>query len=212
MYSNREMVERLLRVGLIRSERVKEAFMAVDRRHFVGKANLPVAYVDRPLPIGHGQTISAPHMVAIMVEELNPQPGENILEVGTGSGYHAALVSRLVLPGGRVITVERIPELARFAEKNLKRAGIENVKVLVGDGSLGYPPLAPYDRIYVTAASPGVPPPLLEQLKEGGVLLIPVETGYGYQVLKKIWKRKGGVEEEDRTECVFVPLIGKHGY
>jgi len=212
MYTNRQMVERLLRDGLIKSERVKEAFMAVDRKHFVGKANLPVAYVDRPLPIGYGQTISAPHMVAIMVEELNPQPGEVILEVGSGSGYHAAVISRLVLPGGKVITVERIPELARFAERNIRRAGIDNVKVVAGDGSLGYPPSAPYDRIYVTAASPGVPPPLLEQLKEGGLLLIPVETGYGYQILKKIRKRRGRVVEEDRTECVFVPLIGKHGY
>ena len=197
---------------MIRSDRVEKAFLEVDRKHFVGTGNRPVAYADRPLPIGYGQTISAPHMVAIMVEELNPQPGDKILEIGTGSGYHAAIVSRLVLPGGEVISIERIPELANFAISNLKRAGIRNVRVVVGDGTLGYPPESPYDRIYVTAASPTLPPPLLEQLKVGGLLLIPVETGYGYQILKRIIKRKGGVEEEGGVECVFVPLIGKYGH
>ncbi len=207
------LIERLKSLGYIRSERVEEAMRRVPRHEFVPEDLRDRAYVDSPLPIGKGQTISAPHMVALMTELLDPRPGDKVLEVGAGSGYHAAVVAELVKPDGKVITVERIPELAEFARENLRRTGYDEwVEVKVGDGSKGYPAEAPYDRILVTAGAPDIPPSLLEQLKPGGRLVIPV----GDRHMQELWLVKktedGKIEKERHGGCAFVPLVGEEGF
>ncbi|MGC9515015.1 protein-L-isoaspartate(D-aspartate) O-methyltransferase, partial [Methanocrinis sp.] len=169
-----------------------------------------MAYEDHPLPIGEGQTISAPHMVAIMCEILDLQEGMKVLDVGTGSGYHAAVMAELVGPEGHIYSIERIPELVVFARKNFREAGIENVTVAEGDGSFGLPEHAPYDRINVAATAPKLPEPLKEQLKVGGKLVIPVGTCY--QELVLVVKTEEGFELEHHGGVVFVPLIGDHGF
>ena len=206
------LVDSLLRRGYITSTSVANAVRRVPREEFVPQRLRDEAYIDTPLPIGDGQTISAPHMVAIMAEKLEVQPGHKVLEVGAGSGYHAAVVAELVRPGGRVFTVERYESLARFAEANLARAGYaDTVEVVVGDGSLGLPEHAPYDRIFVACGAPDVPSPLIEQLSDGGHMLVPV-GGKMYQDLIKIIKRGKKVTTENHGGCVFVPLVGEHGY
>ena len=206
----RRMVEKL-KEELNISERVAEAMLKVPRHVFVPPEYRREAYNDYPLPIGYDQTISAPHMVAIMCELLDLKEGMKVLEIGTGSGYHAAIVAELVGKDGKVITIERIPELAKRAEKTLKELGYDNVIVIVGDGSEGYKDEAPYDRIYVTATAPEVPPPLIDQLKEGGKMVIPI--GNFSQYLYLIEKKKGGkIEKRNMGPVRFVPLIGKFGF
>ncbi|MEJ2252155.1 MAG: protein-L-isoaspartate(D-aspartate) O-methyltransferase, partial [Candidatus Lokiarchaeota archaeon] len=171
------------------------------------------AYIDSPLSIGKGQTISAPHMVAMMLEILDLRQGEKILEVGTGSGYHAALCAELVSSEGHIYTIERHKELAEQAKDKILKAGYKNVTVIHGDGTLGYPEEAPYDKILVTAASPHkVPQPLKDQLKEGGVMCIPAGTRKFAQSLYTIKKEKGKFKSKRITGVRFVPLIGKHGF
>ena len=205
----RRMVEKL-KEELNISERVAEAMLKVPRHLFVPPEYRKEAYNDYPLPIGYDQTISAPHMVAIMCELLELGEGMKVLEIGTGSGYHAAVVAELVGKSGRVITIERIPELAKRAEEVLRSLGYDNVVVIVGDGSEGYEEEAPYDRIYVTATAPDIPPPLVEQLKEGGKMVIPV--GNFNQYLYLIEKRDGRIERRNMGPVRFVPLIGKFGF
>ncbi|MEM4264966.1 MAG: protein-L-isoaspartate O-methyltransferase [Thermoplasmata archaeon] len=208
----RRLVGNLISAGYVRSERVKNAMLKVPRELFVTEDLVPEAYVDTPLPIGQGQTISAPHMVAIMLEEQELKPGQKVLEVGTGSGYHAALAAELVRPDGRVYTIERIGELVAFAKRNISRAGYsDSVEVIEGDGSKGLPEKAPFDRIFVACGAPDVPEPLLDQLAEGGIMLVPVGGRY-YQELIKVRKKKGGIIRESRGGCIFVPLIGEYGY
>ena len=214
----KRLVEKLVREGIIRTEKVKRAMLKVPRELFVPEHLCELAYEDTPLPIGFGQTISAPHMVAIMLEEAELDEGMKVLEVGTGSGYNAALIAEIVAPEGsrrpgHVYTIERIAELAERAKENLRKAGYsDRVTVIVGDGSKGYPPAAPYDRIIVTAAAPEVPKPLVEQLKPGGILLIPIGDRYS-QVLYKIVKLPDGkLVKKKVTPCVFVPLIGEYGW
>lgn len=198
--------------GFLRSQRVIDAMMKVPREYFVPEEYRRYSYSDTPLPIGYGQTISAPHMVAIMTEFLNPQPGQRVLEVGTGSGYQAAILAEIVGMEGHVWTIERIPQLAEFAHDNIRRAGyLDRVSIVVGDGSGGFEPAAPYDRIIVTAAAPDVPRPMLEQLKDGGRLVIPVGELW-LQVLKVIIKEGGKVRYETSIPCVFVPLVGRYGF
>ena len=158
------------------SDRVLEAMDEIPRELFVPDRVRQMAYQDHPLPIGEGQTISAPHMVAIMCDVLDLGEGMKVLDVGTGSGYHAAVMAKLVGPGGHVYSIERVGTLVAFARKNLLEAGIENVTVFEGDGSLGLPDHAPFDRINVAATAPKVPEPLQAQLKVGGKLVIPVGT------------------------------------
>ena len=214
----RKLVRQLELEGVIRSEKVKKAMLKVPREEFVLPEYRKYAYVDSPLPILKGQTISAPHMVALMCEVADLNVGYKVLEIGTGSGYHAAVIAEIVAPEespvkGHVYTVERIPELAEFARRNLEKTGYaDRVTVIVGDGTLGYPEKAPYDRIIVTAAAPKPPEPLLEQLKIGGKLVIPVGSRY-LQHLYVIEKR--GAKEFKRetvTPCVFVPLVGEYGW
>lgn len=179
-------------------------------RHVFMPANLePYAYDDLPLPIGDGQTISAPSMVAAMCDVLDIQDGSKILEVGTGLGYHAAVMS--VLNGsGKVYTVERKPHLAEKARKILRELDYDNVEVIVGDGSEGLPEFAPYDRISVACAAPEVPGPLVDQLKDNGRMVIPV--GHYYQDLYLVEKKDGKVESYRKGGVAFVPLVGKYGF
>ena len=209
---NEELVRYLKRRGLIVTEEVERAFREVDRAHFTSGSPLIGSYGDHPLPIGEGQTISAPHMVAIMAEALRCEPGNRVLEIGTGSGYHAAVVSRLVSPGGHVYTVERISSLVKKAQRNIDMAGIGNIIVVGGDGSRGLVEHSPYDRIYYTCAAPKVPDMVIKQLAEGGILLAVVGPKRGAQMLERYHKGSGGVTKEDLTGCVFVPLIGEYGY
>jgi len=210
------LVEQLKREGILKSKKVVDAFKKVPRELFVWPGYEDQAYLDMPLPLGDtGQTISAPHMVAIMLEELRVEEGQKVLEIGAGSGYNAALLAELVGPKGEVITVERIPKLVSFARKNIEKAGYSSiVRIVQGDGTLGYPPKLEkemYDRIIVTAAAPYPPRYLITQLKEGGIMLIPIGP-HGYQELIRICKRKGKIVKEDLGGCVFVPLIGEDGY
>lgn len=207
-----ELVKNLVSEGVLRSEEIINAMMKVPREEFVPSRYRDLAYSDTPLSIGFGQTISAPHMVAIMTETLKPSRGDKVLEVGTGSGYQAAIIAEIVKPEGHVWTIEIIPELAGFAESNLRRAGYgDYVTVLIGDGSKGYVEAAPYDKIIVTAAAPSIPTPLVSQLREGGRMVIPVGNTY-MQVLKVIEKRGNSIHVEDSIHCVFVPLVGEYGF
>jgi protein-L-isoaspartate(D-aspartate) O-methyltransferase len=210
----KHLVLKLVREGRIRSSHVIEAMEAVPRELFVLPGEQKHAYVDTPLKIGSGQTISAPHMVGIMIEELDLMPGQRVLEIGAGSGYHASLVAHIVckLPKGHVFTTEIKPELAEFAKQNIKRAGYENlVTVISADGSVGYPKEAPYDRIFVTCASPDIPPPLIEQLAEDGKLLIPKGSTY-YCDLTMVTKVRNKIRKTNLGGCAFVPMLGEYGY
>jgi protein-L-isoaspartate(D-aspartate) O-methyltransferase len=193
--------------------------LAVPRHKFVPDEAISSAYIDSPLSIGLGQTISAPHMNAMMLELLNLKKGDKVLEVGTGSGYHAALCAEIVAPkkapdSGHVYTIERHENLAKKAEKSLKETGYEtSVSVIVGDGTLGYKKFAPYDKILVTASSPNkIPPPLKEQLIDGGILCIPAGSKEWGQDLYVITKKGIDFKLEKISGVRFVPLIGKYGF
>jgi len=191
------------------SEQVLHAMMSVPRHLFVRKSDIAHAYDDYPLPIGYGQTISAPHIVAIMCTLLDVEKGMNILEIGGGSGYHAAVLAELTGPDGMVYSIERIPELAEFARDNLRNAGYPNAAVMTGDGTLGLPEYAPYDRILVACAAPAIPPPLIDQLKRGGKMVIPI--GDYMQELYLVHKNDV-ISKEKSGGVIFVPLIGKYGF
>ena len=207
----RRTVENLVREGIIGSEAVKRAFLKYPRYLFVEEKYRKYAHLDEPLPIPAGQTVSAPHMVAIMLELAELKPGMSVLEIGTGSGWNASLISELVKTD--VYTVERIPELVEFARRNLERAGVKNVHVIPGDGTLGFPPKAPYDRIIVTAGAPDIPKPLVEQLKPGGKLIIPVGSYHLWQDLLEVIKLEdGSIKVKNHGGVAFVPLIGEHGW
>jgi protein-L-isoaspartate(D-aspartate) O-methyltransferase len=208
MQTQEALVSHLKQSGVLFSQNLIDAFTYVDRVDFVRPEDRLRAYEDYPLPIGYGQTISQPYIVALMTELLQVGPGDKVLEVGTGSGYQAAVLGVLAK---EVHSVERVPELAAQAEANLDALGIENVRVHLGDGSQGYPLAAPYDRISVAAAAPEVPPALLAQLAEGGRLVIPV-GGRKAQTLE-IWDRKRGkFAQTNSIPVVFVPLIGVAGW
>jgi protein-L-isoaspartate(D-aspartate) O-methyltransferase len=206
------MVRRLIEGGIIKSAPVAHAMELVERHLFLPSDMVDQAYLDTPLQIGEGQTISAPHMVAMMAEGLDLKPGLKVLEVGGGSGYHAAVMAEMVKPDGRVYSMERIPSLADSARRNLKAAGYEHlVEVIVGDGTRGLPVQAPFDRISIAAAAPYVPEPLKQQLAEGGKMLIPV-GGRWYQELTLVVRKEGDFVEKKLGGCVFVPLIGEFGF
>jgi protein-L-isoaspartate(D-aspartate) O-methyltransferase len=202
------MVEGQLASRDIKDERVLEAFRAVPRHQFVPQESRHLAYANGPLPISQSQTISQPYIVALMTQLLELKGDEVVLEIGTGSGYQAAILARLA---SEVHTVERHKELAKSATSILSALGYNNVHVHIGDGTLGWPDSAPYDGVIVTAAAPSVPRPLLKQLKDGGRVVIPV-GGRGAQFLE-CWQRKGSDFERDQIAPVaFVPLIGEHGW
>lgn len=202
----RDMVDdQIIRRG-VRDKLVIEAMRTVDRAIFVPQEDISRAYEDYPLPIGFGQTISQPYIVAYMLEELHLQPTMKALEIGTGSGYQAALLAHIVQ---EVYTIETIPELALKAGTLLKFNGYDNVTVIEGDGFAGYPPGSPYDAIIVSAAAPVVPVPLIEQLADGGSMIIPIGPIYGTQYLYLL-TRDG--DEITRTPLIgvrFVPFVSK---
>lgn len=209
--ARRELVTQLRGRGIVYSTRVANAMETVPRHEFVPDAVRDRAYEDRPLRIGHGQVVTAPHLVAEMTELLDLRPGLSVLEVGTGSGYHAAVIAEIVGPE-TVVTIERFPDLARVARDALVRAGYGAVTVVVGDGSIGLPCHPPFDRINVTAVAPEIPTPLLEQLAANGRMVIPLGPRYGHHELLLVTKHDGRIERTPQGGVRFVPLIGVHGF
>ncbi|RLF09397.1 MAG: protein-L-isoaspartate O-methyltransferase, partial [Thermoprotei archaeon] len=207
----RNVVRSLIESGVIKRKVVADALLRVPREEFIPEVYRENAYVDSPIPIGYGQTTSALHMVAWMCEAAELKPGDKVLEIGGGCGYMAAVYAEIVAPPsgdvkGHVYTIEIVRELAEMAKENIARLGYaDRVTVIHGDGSVGYAPAAPYDAIIVTAASPGVPKPLKEQLKIGGRIVIPVGSPYYIQELMVV-TRVGEGEYQERTlgGCVFV--------
>ena len=202
------MVDEQLGGRDITDRRVLEAMRSVPRHRFVPEDAAELAYIDAPLPIGYRQTISQPYIVALMSQMLRLRGGETVLEVGTGSGYQAAVLGRLAR---RVFSIERIPELAQAARRALAEAGVDNAEVRVADGSIGLPEEAPFDGILVAAAAPKVPGPLLDQLAEGGRLVVPVGTIDG-QILERWTRRRDEFTCERSAPVCFVPLVGSHGW
>ncbi len=189
-------------------ERVMQVMGTVGRHRFVPAQLQSQAYENRPLPIGYGQTISQPYIVALMTDLLEPEAGDVVLEIGTGSGYQAAVLSRLV---SKVYSIEIIPELAESSSKRLDRLGFENVEVKNADGYFGWEEHAPFDAIIVTAASSHIPPPLVRQLKPGGIMMIPVGPAFQVQQLSMVKKSlEGEVTTRQIMPVVFVPFTGKH--
>ncbi|MCD4801688.1 MAG: protein-L-isoaspartate(D-aspartate) O-methyltransferase [Anaerolineales bacterium] len=202
------MVEGQIARRGITSPRILEAFLDTPRHLFIPKIQHLFAYEDGPLPIGKGQTISQPYIVAYMTERLNLGGEERVLEIGTGSGYQAAILGKLA---AEVHTVERHPSLAKSAAQLLADLGYENIQVHLGDGTRGLLDFAPYDAIMVTAAAPDVPDPLLDQLADGGRLIMPV-GGRGGQMLHLCQRRGEEIIRDNLTPVAFVPLIGDHGW
>ena len=206
MPSNDELVDYLKAGGVLYDEAVEQAMRRVDRMVFVDPKYQGNAYDDRPLPTAMGQTVSAPHMVAMMTQQLAILPGMKILEIGAGSGYQAAILSELVGTDGEVHTMERIPDLARTARSRL--VAYANVRIHIGNGVQGLKPLAPFDRILVTAATHSIPQALLDQLAEGGRMVLPLGHGAA-QKLTLVEKIAGIAKKTDLgCSCVFVPLVG----
>lgn len=202
--ARREMVERQLKSRDITDPRVLAAMGKVPRHRFVLPAWAGEAYADRALPIDEGQTISQPYIVALMTQLLDLKGSERVLEVGTGSGYQAAVLAELVK---QVYTIEILPELAKIAAARLKAQGYANVEVRAGDGYQGWPEQAPFDAIIVTAGASHIPQPLVVQLKEGGRLVIPVDVAVGYQELLQCRKERGQLSKKVIAPVRFVPLI-----
>jgi len=190
-------------------ERVEDAFRKIPRHKFVLESELDCAYENEPLPIMKSQTISQPGVVSRMTEWLDVKDGQNILEIGTGSGWQSAILSCLV-GTGNVYSIERHQEIVKFAQKNLKKLKIDNVHVVLGDGSMGYSKESPYDRIIITAACTEIPSPLIDQLSENGLIIAPVgDVSQSLVLLQKT--SKGITEVKNESKYIFVPLIGKFG-
>jgi len=199
----KRMVNEQLKSRGIANRRVLDAFLKIERHKFVPEKLISNSYADFPLPIGEGQTISQPYIVALMTEELDLNGAEKVLEIGTGSGYQTAILAELVK---EIYTVERFPDLSSKAKEILDGLGYKNIKFVLGDGTLGLKQNSPFDRIIVTAATKEVPKLLLEQLKEGGKLILPLGETFS-QVLTLIQKHKDSIEQKKICDCVFVPLV-----
>jgi len=199
-----KMIENQIKARGVKDPRVLSALLKVERHRFVPEEYASSAYSDQPLPIGEGQTISQPYIVALMTELLELKGDEKVLEIGTGSGYQAAVLAELAK---EVYTIEIVEPLASSAKKRLLDLGYQNIKVKAGDGYLGWPEAAPFDAIIITCAPDHIPEPLIQQLKEGGRMVLPV--GSYSQELKKIVKRYGKIETSDVIPVVFVPMTGE---
>ncbi len=210
MNLRREMVEKQIQRRGVRDKRVLDAMLSVPRHLFMPGYSEEAAYGDHAMPIGHGQTISQPYMVAVMTQLLvrNAAGRAMALEIGAGSGYQAAILSLLFK---QVISIERIAPLAEETGKRLQDLGYGNIRIVVGDGTLGYPPESPYDGMMVTAAAPHVPEALTQQLAEGGCLVIPVGSRF-LQELRIVTRKDGKIGMDTADGCVFVPLVGKDGW
>jgi protein-L-isoaspartate(D-aspartate) O-methyltransferase len=205
-----QMVDRQIVARGVRDPSVLGAMRKVPRDCFVSEGQAAQAYEDRPLPIGEGQTISQPYIVAAMAEAVRLRPGDRVLEIGTGSGYAAAVLAEIA---AEVFTIERVASLAESASRRLAALGYTNVHVRHGDGSLGWPEHAPYDAIVVTAGGPDVPPSLLRQLAAGGRLVMPVgPSAWSQQLIRIVRTGAGAYEREALEEVAFVPLIGAEGW
>jgi protein-L-isoaspartate(D-aspartate) O-methyltransferase len=205
------LIEHIKGLGYLKSKKLEEALRKFPRHLFVPENVRHLAYQDMPLHIGHNQTISQPSTVVVMTEALNVRKGQKILEIGTGSGWQASLLSYLVGEKGFIYTIEVIEKLADFARKNIKKLGIKNIEVFVKDGSLGLKEKSPFDRIIVTAASPDIPKPYSNQLKVEGILIIPVGDLY-LQEMFVVRKTKKGIDKKSIGNFMFVPLVGKYGF
>ena len=203
-----QMVRDQIEARGVEDRRVLDAMREIPRHLFIPEELQAAAYHDRPLPIGSGQTISQPYIVGLMTALLEVTQSDRVLEIGTGSGYQAAILSKLART---VVTIERLPEIAVKAKDLMRCLGIFNVNVVVEDGTLGYPPDAPYDRIMITAASPDIPAPLIDQLADEGKLVAPVGSR-DLQQLVRITKRGDRINRENFGGVVFVPLLGRHGW
>ncbi len=203
-----QMVEQQIRARGITNPRVLGAMREIPRHLFIPPPYDRSAYEDAPLPIGNGQTISQPYIVALMTELLDPQPTDHVLEIGAGSGYQAAILSLLVQ---HITTVERIPDVADLARKNIAKLGLKNIHIIIGDGTWGYPDNAPYNGIMITAATPEIPKPLIDQLAIGGVLVAPVGDRE-IQELVTVTKKESGMVRSAHGGVRFVPLIGEYGW
>ncbi len=203
------MVTRQIQARGVHDRRVLDTMARIPRHLFVSESRLSSAYGDFPLPIGEGQTISQPYMVATMTESLGLSGNERVLEIGTGSGYQAAVLSELAQ---EVITIERVESLGNAARKRLAELGYGNVEVIVGDGTLGWPDGAPYQGVMVTAGAPSAPTPLLQQLDVGGRLVVPVGERHTQILEIHTRQEKDKYKVHRETACRFVNLIGKHGW
>ena len=202
------MVQEQLMPRGIKDPRVLNAFYKIERHKFIPEDSRGNAYGDFPLPIGEGQTISQPYIVALMTQSLGLTGQEKVLEIGTGSGYQTAILAEL---SGEVYSIERFEVLAKMAQTLLGELSYKNIKTKTGDGTLGWQEDAPFDRIVITAASPKVPLPLIEQLADSGKLILPLGESLA-QVLTLVEKKEGKLKSMDICGCVFVPLVGKHGW
>jgi len=207
-----DLVDGLIRKGYVKSDTVEKAMRKVPRHKFVPKRVRSKAYIDSPQPIGEGQTISAPHMVAMMVENLDIKEGQKVLEIGGGMGYHAAVIAELIGEEGRVYSIEYISSLAKLAQKRVKEAGYHNVKIVRGDGSSGYEKGAPYDRISVACGAPSIPSPLIDQLVLKGKILIPIGSKFFQKLIKATKIKENEIEKENLGGVRFVPLKGEYGF
>ena len=204
------MVDRQLRHRGIAQQQILDAFLEVPREAFVSPAYQHLAYGDHPLPIEAGQTISQPYIVALMVEAAGIEAGDKVLEVGAGSGYAAAVISRIA---GEVVAIERQHELVEVARGRLQRLGYDNVEIVEGDGTKGCPEKAPFDAILAAASGSHVPGPLIEQLAENGSIVMPVGSpGWSQQLIKVTKRADGSVEHQNLGAVQFVPLIGEEGW
>lgn len=206
--SREKMVREQIVPRGIKNQQVIDVLRKVPRHKFIDQKYLKEAYNDHPLPLAHGQTISQPYIVALMTELLELYGDEKVLEIGTGSGYQTAILAELA---ETVYSVDRIPELSQEAQQTLRQLGYKNIQLQVRDGSVGWQEFAPYDRIIVTASAPNIPQPLIDQLKEGGKIVIPLGSSFG-QDLVVGEKHKGEMKIFDCGKCVFVPLIGEFGW
>lgn len=203
-----KMISQQIEARGVNDSSVIEAMRSVRRELYVSKEVANIAYSDTPLPIGYGQTISQPYIVARMTELLQVRKDCRVLEIGTGSGYQAAVLSRLA---SKVFSMERIRELKVQAQSNIDKEGIKNVFIITGDGTIGMSQYAPFDRIIVTAASPEIPKILLEQLANNGIMIIPLGS-ISLQTLVRVTKKDDKFFKEEFDGCTFVPLIGKYGF